>query len=264
MIGTSTEHVRMQATPGGELEVFTGGSGSTLLLLHGSYGWWGWEPVHERLAERFSVLAPSHPGFGHSARHAGIDSIDDLAYFYLDYVDREGLTPARIIGMGMGGWLAAEMAVRCPHALERLVLVDSVGIKISDRETRDIGDPFVLVGADLQAMLWHDSTNHQAPMPGASMPAEDLEVVLRNQESAMYYGWKPYMHNPKLRQRLHRIACPTLLVWGEEDRVVAPSYGRAFGASIPNAEFIAIPGAGHYPFREQVDAFVASVADFLS
>lgn len=264
MIGTSSEHLQMRVVPGGELETYHGGSGPQVLLLHGAYGWWGWEPVHERLAERFSVVAPVHPSFGHSTRLAGVDSLDDLAYFYLDYLERERLAPVRVVGMGMGGWLAAEMAVRSSHSLDRLVLVGSVGIKISDRETQDIADPFVLVGGDLQAMLWHDPAAHHAPVPEAGMPTEQLEVMLRNQESAMYYGWKPFMHNPKLRQRLHRIGCPTLVVWGEEDKVVSPAYGRAFAEGIPNARFITIPGAGHYPYREQVDAFVGSVAGFLS
>ena len=264
MIGAASEHAQMEVVPGGELEIYRDGHGPQLVVLHGAYGWWGWEPVHEQLAERFTVVAPCHPGFGHSPRFAEVDSMDDLAYFYLDYLERANLVPARVVGLGMGGWLAAEMAVRCPHVLERLVLVDSVGIKISDRETRDIGDPFVLYGDELQAMLWHDPSEHKVPTPAPGMPSELLEVMLRNQESAMYYGWKPFMHNPKLRQRLHRISCPTLLVWGEEDRVVSPAYGRAFAESIPNARFVAIPAAGHYPYREQVEAFVSSVAQFLS
>ena len=264
MIETSSEYVQMRAIPGGELETYRGGTGPHLLLLHGAYGWWGWEPVHQQLAERFSVVAPVHPSFGHSTRLPGVDNLDDLAYFYLDYIEREGLAPARVVGMGMGGWLAAEIAVRCPQALDRLVLVDSVGIKISDRETSDIGDPFVLVGDELQNMLWHNPAEFHAPVPAVGMPAEQLEVMLRNQESAMFYGWKPFMHNPKLRQRLHRITCPTLVVWGEEDKVVSPRYGKAFADGIPNARFTTIAGAGHYPYRERVDLFVASIADFLS
>ena len=71
------------------------------------------------------------------------------------------------------------------------------------------------------------------------------------------------MHNPKLRQRLHRVKAPTLVVWGSDDRIVSPEYGRAFAASIPNARFVQIARAGHYPYREQVDEFVPPVVDFL-
>ena len=257
------EHADLRPVGGGELEVRRGGDGPTVLLLHGSYGWWGWEEVHQRLAESFDVIAPSHPGFGRSTRLPGVDTVDDLAYFYLDLLAELRLVPARIIGFGLGGWIAAEMAVHCPHAVERLVLVDSVGIKISDRETRDIEDPFIASGPALQAMLWSNPEVHQVPVPGPTLDPQLLEAVLRNLESAMYYGWKPYMHNPKLRQRLHRIAAPTLVVWGGDDRIVSPAYGRAFAQSIPGARFVEIAEAGHYPHREQVEKFVPPVVDFL-
>lgn len=257
-------HVAIQLVAGGEIELYRGGAaGSSILLLHGCYGWWGWEPVHERLAQRFRVVAPSHPGFGRSARLSGIESVDDLAYYYLDLLGEFGLAPARVVGFGLGGWIAAEMAVRCPHAIDRLVLVDSVGIKISDRETRDIGDPFILVGDEQQAMLWHNPTSHRAPLPAPGLPEPLLEAMVRNQEAAMYYGWKPFMHNPKLRQRLHRIAAPTLVVWGANDRVVSSGYGQAYANGIPGARFVSIADSGHFPHREQVDAFVPPVVEFL-
>ncbi len=261
---STAEHVETQSVAGGDLEVFRGGSGPNLLLLHGSYGWWGWEPIHERLAEHFTVLAPTHPGFGGSSRLQGVDTVDDLAFYYLDLLAAWHMLPARVVGFGLGGWLAAEIAVRDPGAVERLVLVDSVGIKISDRETRDIGDPFILVGDEQQPMFWHDPSSNRVPIPMPGMPEPLLERMLRNAEGAMYYGWKPYMHNPKLRQRLHRVAAPTLVVWGADDKIVSTTYGRAFAESIPGAKFVSIPGAGHYPHREQLDAFVAPVVEFLS
>jgi len=263
MAEATLDHAELRPFGTGELEVRRGGTGPSILLLHGSYGWWGWEAVHERLAEQFEVIAPSHPGSGRSTRQPGIDTVDDLAYFYLDLLPELGLTPARIMGFGMGGWIAAEMAVRCPQAVERLALVDSVGIKVSDRETRDIADPFIESGPRMQAMLWNDPEAYQAPVPAPGMEPTLLEAMLRNLESAMYYGWKPYMHNPKLRQRLHRISAPTLVVWGENDRIVSPAYGRAFADSIPGARFIQIPNAGHYPYRENIEQFIPAVADFL-
>src|SRR5439155_6117866 len=135
--------------------------------------------------------------------------------------------------------------------------------KISDRETRDIADPFILVGDEHQAILWHDPSTHRVPLPERGMPQPVLEAMLHNQESAMYYGWKPFMHNPKLRQRLHRITAPTLVVWGEEDRIASPAYGRAFAQSIPGGRFVQIADSGHYPYREQTEKFVPVVADFL-
>jgi pimeloyl-ACP methyl ester carboxylesterase len=263
-VEATAEHIEVQSVAGGDLEVFRGGSGPSLILLHGSYGWWGWEPVHERLAERFSVLAPVHPGFGLSSRLPGVDTIDDLAYYYLDLFEAWGTKPARIVGFGMGGWLGAEIAVRCPDSVERLVLVDSVGIKISDRETRDIGDPFILIGDEQQPMFWHDPSANRVPLPMPGLPEPLLERMLHNAEGGMYYGWKPYMHNPKLRQRLHRITAKTLVVWGDDDKIVSPTYGKAFADSIPGARFVTIPNAGHYPYREQLDAFLGPVVESVS
>ncbi len=263
MSETYVENVERRELAGAEVEIFRGGTGPAILLLHGSYGWWGWEPVHERLAQQFTVIAPSHPGFGASTRNLRIDTVDDLAYFYLDLIEELSLATARVVGFGMGGWIAAEMAVRCPQAIDRLVLVGSVGIKISDRETRDIGDPWVLVGDEQQPMFWHDPSSHRVPLPQPGMPEEMLERMLRNGESAMLYGWKPYMHNPKLLQRLHRIKAPTFVVWGDDDRIVSTDYGKAFAGAIPNARFTTIANAGHYPYREQLDAFAKPVAEFL-
>jgi pimeloyl-ACP methyl ester carboxylesterase len=264
MLVATTDHLEMRSMAGADLEVRASGSGEPLLLLHGCHGWWGWEDVLDRLSRQFAVVAPSHPGFGHSPRVSGIDTVDDLAYFYLDLLAGLDSRPARVMGFGLGGWIAAEIAVRCPHAVDRLVLVDSVGIKVSDRETRDIADPFILSPSAHQQLLWHDAASHRAPLPEPGAQPEVLEPMLRNLESAMYYGWKPYMHNPKLRQRLHRIAAATLVVWGEEDRIVSREYGRAFAAEIRGSRFVTIRGAGHYPHREQVDAFVAEVAGFLA
>ena len=264
MSETLATNVERREFAGAELEIFRGGNGPTTLLLHGSYGWWGWEPVHERLAEQFTVVAPSHPGFGASVRKAGVDTIDDLAYFYLDLIEDLGIAPARIVGFGMGGWIAAEIAVRCPHVVDRLVLVGSVGIKVSDRETRDICDPWILIGDEQQPMFWHDPSAHRVPLPQPGMPEDMLERMLRNGEAAMLYGWKPYMHNPKLLQRLHRITAPTLIVWGDDDRIVSAEYGRAFAKAIPNARFTSIQDAGHYPHREQLGRFIPAVSEFLS
>ena len=263
MVEAILEQSELKPQGTGELEVRRGGTGPSILLLHGSYGWWGWEDVHDRLAGQFDVIAPSHPGFGRSTRQPGIDTIDDLAYFYLDLIAEMSLAPARIVGFGMGGWLAAEIAVRCPHAVERLVLVDSVGIKVSDRETRDIADPFIESGPRMQALLWNDPEAHQAPVAAPGMEPTLLEAMLRNLESALYYGWKPYMHNPKLRQRLHRVTAPTLIVWGEDDRIVSPTYGRAFAESIPGARFVEVRNAGHYPYRENIEGFLPEVVSFL-
>jgi pimeloyl-ACP methyl ester carboxylesterase len=249
------------------LQVFRGGQGPTLLVLHDCEVMTEWHPYHASLATRFTVLAPSHPGFGPSERAETIDSIDDLAYLYLDFVDGFGPQRVDVLGLGMGGWIAAEMAVRCSHRLRRLVLADAVGIKVSGRTEVDIVETFILTREQLLEVGWHDPASGAECMklPGApSLSDEELLTLIRNREAAVALAWKPFMHNPALRRWLHRITVPSLVLWGESDRIVRPDYGRAFQQAIPGAQFQLIPAAGHYPYLERPDEFVAAVTAFLS
>jgi pimeloyl-ACP methyl ester carboxylesterase len=249
------------------LQVLQGGQGPTLLVLHDCEVMTEWQPYHAALATRFTVFAPSHPGFGGSERPETIDSIDDLAYLYLDFI--AGLAPQRtdILGLGMGGWIAAEMAVRCSHSLRHLILAGAVGIKVSGRTEVDIVETFILSREQLLEVAWHDAAlgAERMKLPGAPGLADaELLTLIRNREAAARLTWKPFMHNPGLRRWLHRITVPTLVLWGENDRIVRPDYGRAFQQAIPGAQFQLIPATGHYPYLEQPEAFVASVMAFLS
>ena len=241
------------------------GDGPPVLVLHGIDGGDGLLPFHEGLARRFRVLAPSLPGFGRSELPAWLDSIDDLAYVLLDLLEQLGPREVDLLGIGFGGWLAAEMAVRSQERLRRLVLADAVGIKVSGPETRDIADTLVLPHADAARLAWHDpDLARDMPWPGAPGIGEaELTGVLQALQTASLLGWKPFMHNPKLLRRLGRIAIPTLVLWGESDRVVSPDYGRAFHRAIPGSRFQLIARSGHYPHRECPDDFVRGVTAFL-
>ncbi len=241
--------------------------GESILLLHdvdyfNSIDY----PFIELLAERRPLLAPSHPGFGASGLPDGFDSIDDLAYVYLDLLRELG--PAHVIGCGFGGWIAAEVAVRCTHQIRSLVLVDALGIKMGDRTTSDIADVFVLSPTDLIKLSWHntDRGNVEMALPVADHGFDEdaLTVLLTNRRTAALIGWNPFMHNPKLLSRLRRIDCPCLVVWGASDGIVSPDYGRGFASAIPSARFQVVEEAGHYPYLEQPAAFVGVVEEFLA
>jgi pimeloyl-ACP methyl ester carboxylesterase len=249
------------------LQVFRGGQGPTLLVLHDCEVMTEWQPYHAALATTFTVLAPSHPGFGASERGETIDSIDDVAYLYLDFIATLESQPIDVLGLGLGGWIAAEMAVRCSHQLRRLILADAVGIKVSGRTEVDIIETFILSRDQLLAAAWHDPAlgAERMQLPGAPNLADEvLLTLIRNREAAARLTWKPFMHNPALRRWLHRIRVPTLVLWGESDRIVRPNYGRALQQAIPGARFQLLPAAGHYPYLERPDAFVAAVTAFLS
>jgi len=264
-LDTTTASWRTETIHAGslELECLRRGSGPSLVVLHDlDYLNKPW-PYLDRLAEDFSVVVPSHPGFGHSQRAESVDCVDDLAYVYLDLL-RE-LDPCVVLGCGFGGWIAAEVAVRCEHSLSRLALVDALGIKVGGPTDRDIADVFLMDNESILEATWHDQSRGRETMtlPGPNVAEEDLVLLLRNRESAALYGWKPYMHNPKLLGRLKRIQKPTLVLWGAGDRIVSPDYGRAYAGAVPGARFAVIPQAGHYPYLEQPEAFLARLLPFL-
>jgi pimeloyl-ACP methyl ester carboxylesterase len=251
---------------GVELELLAGGQGEPLVVLHDQeYLNTGW-PYLDRLAERFSVTVPSHPGFGQSSLPDNMDSIDDVAYLYLDLLRQMKTSPVRLVGLGLGGWIAAEVAVRCTHDISHLALVDPVGIKIGAYTERDIADNFMMDAGEFLKASWHDPEAGAQTMklPSPELPEEDIITLLRNRQTAALFTWKPFMHNPKLRQRLRRINVPTMVLWGSADGIVTPEYGRAFASDIPGAKFVTIPNAGHYPYLEQPEAFDQALLPFLT
>lgn len=245
--------------PGATVDVLRKGSGKKLFMLHGGGGPVASLPFSDKLAEKFEIIAPVHPGFSGSAIPDHFDDMQDLVYLYLDLMDALELDDAIMMGFSMGGWVAAELAVMSTARISKLILVDSVGVKVGGREDRDIADVFATPPEELAQLTWHDLSN--APKLEDMTDAE-LEMVQSNRVALGLYTWQPYMHNPKLPHRLHRIDVPTLLIWGESDGLVTPDYGRAFCGMIPGAEIIVIPEAGHAPQIEQPDVFVGHVTSF--
>lgn len=244
-----------------ELEVLRRGAGRPVLVLHGFSHVPPDAPFVAALAEHAEVMAPSHPGFGGSPRPPDFDSVYDLVHLYLAALDSLSRDRVTVIGLSFGGWLAAEIAVACSHRLEKLILVDAVGIKVSDRETPDVLDIFNTHPATVHHRSWHDAARWAPDFD--EMSDEALVVHHRNRESLCLYAWHPYMYNPKLRAWLPRISVPTLVLWGDSDGIVAPDYGRAYARAIPGARFELIAHAGHHPEIEQPDAFVERVVAFM-
>lgn len=244
-----------------DIDVRRFGSGPPMVLLHGGGGPVADMPFAARLAERFEIVAPVHPGFAGTAIPDRFDCIDDLVYLHLDLMDALDLRDVTLAGFSMGGWIAAELAVMTTERLSRLVLVDSVGVKVGGRDDRDIADVFALPQERLAELMFHDPS----AMPAiADLSDEQLEIVAANRTALGVYTWDPYMHNPKLPGRLHRIDVPTHLVWGASDGLVTVEYGRGFRDMIPGATMTVIDGAGHLPHLERSDAFVDAVLAFAA
>jgi len=241
---------------GRPVEILRRGAGRPLLYLHAGDGVEPSIPFLDRLSQAFRVIAPSHPGFGASPL-SGLRDVDDLAYHYLDLIDALKLERPLVVGTSFGGWIAAEIAIRAPERLGALVLIDAVGIKTGSPEQRTIADIFSLTPDAVKDL------SYKRPQP-ASPPA-DLDAARRiaaNQEALSRYAWSPTLHNPRLRRWLHRISVPTLILWGADDRIVAPDYGRAYADAIPGATFKLITDAGHFAEREQTEATAQAILAF--
>jgi pimeloyl-ACP methyl ester carboxylesterase len=253
-----------------DLEVLRRGHGRPILLLHGVNPINPEAPFVDLLALHGEVIAPSHPGFGRSPRPEDFDTMYDLVHLYREVLD--GLPDkAVVIGFSFGGWIAAEIAVGGHPKLDRLVLVDPVGIKLGDRDERDIVHVFNTSPAELNRRSWHDPARRPAGIYGLgwqaciddAMSDDDMITLARNWDSLCLYAWRPHLYNPQLKHWLRRIAVPTRVLWGAGDGIVTPDYGRRYAALIPDARFARIDEAGHHPELEQPRAFVDHIARFL-
>ena len=255
--GTST----LVSLRGVDIPVIRRGSGPPVLVFHGGDGPVDHLPFAETISGNFEMYHPTHPGFDGTPIPEHFDGLQDLVFLYLDLIDSLELQDAILLGFSMGGWLAAEIAVLSTGRFSKLVLVDSVGIKPGGPFDRDIADVFALSAEELLQATWHDRS--MAPDP-AGMTEEEFQTVAANKVAHGIYTWEPYMHNPKLRYRLHRIDIPTILLWGENDGIVSTDYGAALRDLIPGARLSVIPDSGHHPHIEQPGEFVPRFLEFAS
>jgi pimeloyl-ACP methyl ester carboxylesterase len=251
---------------GAETEILIKGEGQPLLFLHAGHGFDLADPLIERLSQGYKVIAASHPGFGASPRPDGVDTVDDIAYRYLDLIEDLGLEDIVVVGVSFGGWIAAELATKGSARIAKLVLIDPVGVKFGNRETRDITDIYATTAQQIPELFFADEAKGLAALNNLDfkdLPEETALRFARNREALTLFGWAPTLYNPKLKGRLHRIKVPTLLLWGADDRIVSPDYGRQYAAAIPGARFEMIEGAGHYGYLEQPQAFADKIEAFL-
>ena len=259
---TQTMDSQSMAVGGMDVEVLRGGAGKAGAAAarfpdHQPQG-----AVPVRAGQALQLLRTFAARLRVNKRPKDFDTIYDLVRHTLDLIDTAPGDKITLIGFSFGGWLAAEAAVLRPAKLDRLILVDPLGIRISDRETRDILDIY-----NVHPDVVRDKSFHHPERFAPDFDAmEDAELVTfaRNRDSLCLYSWNPLLYNPQLRGWLHRISVPTLVLWGASDGVVSPDYGRAYAKLIPHARFELIEHAGHHPEIEQPAEFVTHVADFMS
>jgi pimeloyl-ACP methyl ester carboxylesterase len=246
-------------TVGGcRIRLMRGGAGHPLVVLHGATGA-SWLPFMQKLAQHFDVIAPEHPGFGESDTPDWLDTIHDLAYFYLDLLQELKLDNVNLVGLSFGGWVAAELAVRSTERLASLTLAGAAGLYVPGVEQMD---PFLCTDEQRLRDFFYDQNKAKDVIARALLP-ELEDVTLKNRTTVAKLTWQPRSHDPHLHKWLHRIDVPTLLVWGDHDRMFPKEHALAYQRSIPGAKVVIVPECGHVPQIEQPEAFAAAIETFL-
>ena len=237
-----------------------GGSGEPMLFLHGASGVAGWIPTFQALSDSYDLMVPDHPSYGLSDQPDWLDDMNDLAMFYLDFLDEMDLNDVHLVGNSLGGWLALEIAVRNSTRIKSLTLVGAAGIRIKGKPIADI---FMMDPEDLTRAIFVDQSFADTIL-GMKLTEDQVDVQLRNRVSTARLGWQPRLFNPALRKWLHRIKMPTHVIWGDSDRIIDPAYAVEFGNVINGAEVTIIEKAGHLPHIEKAGPFVDAVNGFIS
>jgi pimeloyl-ACP methyl ester carboxylesterase len=235
------------------------GSGPTVLFLHGAGGVPQWLPFFEMLAERYELLVPEHPGFGGSDDPPWIRSMPDLAMFYLDLVEETGLNRIHLIGNSLGGWLAAEILIRDRSRFRSLVQLAPAGIRVKGVPP---GDNFIWGPEEAMRNLYHDQSFADRILE-LKPTEEQIDVMLRNRFTVAKFGWQPRWLNPDLEKWLHRIKLPSLIVWGENDKIMPPQYAALWKKRLSDARLVMVKECGHLPHVEHADLVARHVCDFL-
>lgn len=228
------------------VQVLQGGSGPDLVYLHSAGGEVAWLPFFDLLARDFTVHVPAHPGFAGSEGLERIDSIHDLVFHTVDVLDALGLERPHVVGLSLGAWLAAELAVHQRERVARLVLFDAVGLPT------DGGPPYADIFAVSPAQLRHlvfadgESEVARAYMPDEPTP-EALMEALKAMQATARVAWDPYAHDPKLGDRLYRVQAPTTIIWGEQDRLADVAHARRWNAGIQGSQLVTLGRCGHVP-----------------
>lgn len=261
--GSQTWTQKTIQVAGAELHIIQGGTGDPLLVLHDENGQTPPLRYAEVLSEDFTLHMPSHPGFGVTDQLEWVMSVRELASWYLRVIEELDLGRVNILGLSLGGWLAAEMACQSPQTFRKMALVAPTGIK---PPTGEILDMFLITAREYfeENFVDFNSTPEYSTAYPAEPTPEQVELWECSREESARLTWRPYMYHAALPHLLGRLQdLPTLLVWGEQDGVIPVSAGEVYQQAIQGARLEIIPNCGHHPEMEQTDEFVHLVRDFF-
>ena len=233
------------------------GSGRPFLLLHGGAGPQSVTAFGQLLAATHDVrvLVPTHPGFAGTARPDALDSIPGLAALYGALLDQLDLADVTVIGNSVGGWIAAEIALRKSPRVSGIVLIDAVGIEVPGHPVADF---FSLTLDQVFALSFHNPAKFS--IDPATLPPQAQAIAAGNRAALAAYAGTA-MTDPTLAGRLADLEIPALVLWGESDGIVDADYGRAYAAAIPRARFQLLPETGHSAQLETPDQVLHAIWD---
>jgi pimeloyl-ACP methyl ester carboxylesterase len=253
MAGYSEERLSVN---GIETAVFSAGEGEPLVFFHGGGTVTGFD-AHLPLAERFRLIVPHHPGFGASGDDASIDSIHDYVLHYLDLFDLLGLEELSLFGHSMGAYMAAQFALEQSPRVRRLVLAAPAGLRVPEHPSTDI---FSIPDEEFLGWLAADMSIFEGHVTLPPSP-EFLAERYRESTSFARLFWAR-MYDLKLAKWLHRLTMPTLILWGDKDRIIPVEQASTWADLVPGAEVKILPGVGHLLFDESKEA-VDAVGEFV-
>jgi pimeloyl-ACP methyl ester carboxylesterase len=246
---------------GKKIQVMRGGKGPPLVYLHSAGGEMDWTAFHNKLAQNFSVIAPAHPGFALSEGLDKIDDMQDLVWHYVDFFEQFDLRHVPVVGFSLGGWLGVELAILRPERVGKLVMVDAAGLHVSGAPMAEL---FIDNLDKLRKLIFFDP---DSPIAAEAMPLslDDMRILqfLRAREATARVGWNPYLHNPKLPAHLHRVQCPTLVIWGREDKLIPLAHGQYYAQHIAGAKLEILDRCGHMLPYEKAADFVRLATSFV-
>ena len=232
-----------------------GGSGQPLLFLHGAGGAGTALGFMEGYTASHDVIVPDHPGFGASDTPDWLETIHDMAFFYLDFMDALDLHNVHVIGQSLGGWITLETAVRSTERIERLTLLGAAGINLPDVP---MGDLFAWDKETRYRTIIHDTAIAEKLLAMPTTPEQDA-IAAKNEQTTKLLCWEPRFHDPHLYKWLHRITVPTQVIWGTNDPVFPLPYGEALADFILGARLSVIDACGHLPQIEKPDELKALI-----
>jgi pimeloyl-ACP methyl ester carboxylesterase len=256
----------------GKVQLLRGGDGRQLVYLHSAAGEAA-NPTAEELADSYAVVSPVFPGFGESEGIEQIDDMEDATFHLLDLFDRLGLASPVVMGLSFGAWMAAELATRYPERVSKLILVSPVGLYIEGQPVKEI---FGRTPAELAEDMFADQSHPMAQMmhmlsefrgdvgQQIEVPMELVLPIWKSMSATAKLGWDPYLHNPKLRRRLHRITAPTLVIHGAQDTLAPKAISEAYAEEIADARLVDVEGGAHLVTLEKPAEVAELVREFVA